>query len=818
LLTTRRDEREDNRGIVRAIAFHLPQFHPIPENDEWWGKGFTEWTNVAAAKPRFPGHFQPHLPADLGFYDLRLPEVRAAQAELAATYGIHGFCYYHYWFNGRQVLERPVNEILKNGEPDFPFCLCWANENWTRRWDGMNDEVLLAQHYNVDDDLAHIRALIPFFLDPRYIRVMDRPFFAVYRASELPEPQRTTDIWRREAERAGLKGLFLVRVESHAEAGDPRSIGFDYSLEFEPRGSMMWDLRSFHRKWWHKHKLGLGEAAFRDNYVVEYANVVRHALAQPMPSYPRIPCVCPGWDNSARRKSAAFIIVDSTPDLYERWLRETVARRHAVIAPDGNSGMSPESLVFINAWNEWGEANHLEPCQRWGRGYLEATQRVLGVGRRTEPIGKETRGSYPTREIELSSAKAAVHLVPVSGRSSQPDPQAAPSDVRVQLCSEESTPTLTIANEHEAEPGTIRAIALHLPQFHPIPENDQWWGKGFTEWTNVLKAQPFFPGHYQPHVPADLGFYDLRLPEVRAAQAELAARYGIYGFCYYHYWFNGHQVLERPVNEIFKSGEPDFPFCLCWANHNWTRRWDGLDDDILLEQRYSAADDLEHIRSLLPFFLDRRYIRIADRPFFAVHCASKLPEPRRTTDLWRREAERAGLKGLFLVSVERDTESTDPRDLGFDYGLEWHPRGWILGDSRVFRRKWWHRQRLGTGEATFRDNFIFEYRDLVERAVAEAPPPHPRIPCVCPGWDNSPRRKTGAFIFAGSTPELYEGWLRQIVRQQNARLALNGNSGISPESLIFINAWNEWAEGTHLEPCKKWGHAYLEATRRALDG
>ena len=139
-------------------------------------------------------------------------------------------------FNGRQVLERPVNEILKSGEPDFPFCLCWANENWTRRWDGMNNEVLLAQHYNADDDLAHIRALIPFFLDPRYTRVMDRPFFAIYRASQLPEPQRTTDIWRREAERAGLKGLFLVRVESHAEAADPRSMGFDCSLQFEPRG------------------------------------------------------------------------------------------------------------------------------------------------------------------------------------------------------------------------------------------------------------------------------------------------------------------------------------------------------------------------------------------------------------------------------------------------------------------------------------------------------------------------------------------------------------------------------------------------------
>ena len=222
---------------MRAIAFHLPQFHPIPENDEWWGKGFTEWTNVVKAKPRFQGHYQPHLPADLGFYDLRLPEARAAQAELAASYGIHGFCYYHYWFQGRQVLEYPVNEILKSRQPNFPFCLCWANEPWSRRWDGSNNEVLLEQRYSASDDLAHIRALIPFFLDPRYIRIGDRPFFAVYRASELPDPQRTCDLWRREVEGAGLKGLFLVRVESHNESGDPRNIGFDCALEFEPRWS-----------------------------------------------------------------------------------------------------------------------------------------------------------------------------------------------------------------------------------------------------------------------------------------------------------------------------------------------------------------------------------------------------------------------------------------------------------------------------------------------------------------------------------------------------------------------------------------------------
>jgi lipopolysaccharide biosynthesis protein len=376
---------------VRAIAFHLPQFHPIPENDEWWGKGFTEWISVVRATPRLRGHYQPHLPADLGFYDLRLPETRAAQAELAAIYGIYGFCYYHYWFHGRQILERPVNEIWKSGEPDFPFCLCWANEPWSRRWDGSNNEVLIEQRYSATDDLTHIRALIPFFHDPRYIRVMDRPFLAVYRASELPDAQRTADLWRREAERSGLKGLFLVRVESHNESGDPRKTGFDFSLEFEPRWAELGRSQIFRRKWWHRHKLGTGEPAFRDNVVYEYEDLVRRALTEPLPAYPRIPCVCPGWDNSPRRKTGAVIFLNSTPERYEGWLREIVNLQAARIGVDGDTGTSPESLVFINAWNEWAEGNHLEPCQKWGRAYLEATRRALQVAANQDAVSGATR-------------------------------------------------------------------------------------------------------------------------------------------------------------------------------------------------------------------------------------------------------------------------------------------------------------------------------------------------------------------------------------------------------------------------------------------
>ena len=363
---------------IRAIAFHLPQFHPIPENDEWWGTGFTEWNNVVQAKPRFSGHYQPHLPADLGFYDLRLPEARAAQAQLAGEYGIYGFCYYHYWFHGRRVLERPVNEIWKSNGPDFPFCLCWANENWTRRWDGLDTEILLEQRYSFEDDVAHIRSLIPFFLDRRYIRVMDRPLFLVYWASNLPEPKRTAEIWRREAEAAGLKGLFLVRVESHLEEGSPQDIGFDCSVEFWPRfyGNLS-QFRIPRRKWWHRRKLKTAEPAFYDNMIFEYEDIIRRALTDPAPAYPRIPCVCPGWDNSARRKESAHIFINSTPEAYGVWLREVVNRRRDAMRCDDNTKLSPQSLVFINAWNEWAEGNHLEPCQRWGRGYLDATRRAL---------------------------------------------------------------------------------------------------------------------------------------------------------------------------------------------------------------------------------------------------------------------------------------------------------------------------------------------------------------------------------------------------------------------------------------------------------
>lgn len=358
---------------ARAIAFYLPQFHPIPENDEWWGKGFTEWTNVAKAKPLFPGHYQPHLPADLGFYDLRVPEVREAQAALAREYGIHGFCYYHYWFNGKRVLERPVNEILASGKPDFPFCLCWANENWTRRWNGQDQDVLLKQVYSPEDDVQHIRSLIPVFKDPRYIKVKGKPFFLIYRIKQLPDPEATIRRWREEVAKAGFPGIYLANVENfYEEQGAAESLSLDAAVEFAPQWECLGSAtgRDTRRMppFFRKKKVGL---PFWVNHVSEYSALVAGMLAKAKTSYLQYRCVTPMWDNTARRKDNAVLLINSTPDIYENWLRETIKN---FVPPS-----SEENFVFINAWNEWAEGNHLEPCQKWGRAYLEATRSALSA-------------------------------------------------------------------------------------------------------------------------------------------------------------------------------------------------------------------------------------------------------------------------------------------------------------------------------------------------------------------------------------------------------------------------------------------------------
>lgn len=344
----------------------------------------------------------------------------------------------------------------------------------------------------------------------------------------------------------------------------------------------------------------------------------------------------------------------------------------------------------------------------------------------------------------------------------------------------------------------IRLIAFYLPQYHPIPENDQWWGKGFTEWTNVTRARPNFVGHEQPHLPADLGFYDLRLAETRQAQAELAHRYGIYGFCYYFYWFSGKRLLHRPLDEVLDSGEPDFPFCICWANESWSRRWDGRDTDILMAQEHSAADDLALIQYLESVLKDRRYIRIHGRPLILVYRIELLDDAARTADTWRQYCRDVGIGEIFLASVQSFGTTEDPRERGFDAAVEFPPHG--IAVSREPRPKLDNPDFVGQ---------IYDYVATAERFMQRPLPGYPLFRAAMPGWDNTARRQDASNIFLGSSPEAYERWLRHVVEQSR---------WLNPpgERIVFVNAWNEWAEGNHLEPDQRYGHAYLRATRRAL--
>jgi lipopolysaccharide biosynthesis protein len=351
---------------VRLIAFYLPQFHPIPENDAWWGKGFTEWRNVVNARPLFRGHYQPHIPADLGFYDLRVPEARVAQADLAREYGIHGFCYYHYWFNGRRLLERPLAEVLASGKPEFPFCICWANENWTRTWDGKQDNILIAQNYSHEDDVAHIKSLLPYLEDHRYIRVHGKPLLLVYRTELLPDPARTAALWRETSLAAGIGDLYLVTIESFQTSHDPKLLGFDAAVEFPPLGLTSSKSASVHLFV----RAGILSKAYVETNILKYKQAVDRFLNSAEPGYLRFHAVTPAWDNTPRRKKNALILNDSNPQQYGAWLRNVVEKTARKLKGD-------ERLVFINAWNEWGEGNHLEPDQKWGRGYLEATKNAL---------------------------------------------------------------------------------------------------------------------------------------------------------------------------------------------------------------------------------------------------------------------------------------------------------------------------------------------------------------------------------------------------------------------------------------------------------
>lgn len=320
----------------------------------------------------------------------------------------------------------------------------------------------------------------------------------------------------------------------------------------------------------------------------------------------------------------------------------------------------------------------------------------------------------------------------------------------------------------------------------------------------MTRARPQFWGHYQPHLPSDLGFCDLRLPEVREEQANLAREYGIHGFCYYHYWFNGERMLDRVFNEVLESGKPDFPFCLCWANETWTKTWAGKDGEILREQKYSTEDDRRHIQFLIKAFKDERYIKVNGRPLFLIyrakHIEGHLPE---MLPVWKEELDKAGIPEPYLCAV-----STPPTE-HFEATVDFFPSD-NTPTTLIDKAKFNLRKRIGINVAKWRHKII-DYSRLVDSEIAKPSSEHKRFLCPVPNWDNSPRKAaTGSLILNNSTPAEFGRWFEYCVRE--TMQSFDGE-----ERIVFVNAWNEWAEGTHLEPDQRWGRGYLEAIRKTLE-
>jgi lipopolysaccharide biosynthesis protein len=346
-------------------------------------------------------------------------------------------------------------------------------------------------------------------------------------------------------------------------------------------------------------------------------------------------------------------------------------------------------------------------------------------------------------------------------------------------------------------------LAFYLPQYHQTPENDQWWGEGFTDWTNVRKAQPLFDGHVQPTVPGELGHYDLADVDVMRAQAELAQAYGLSGFVMHHYWFDGKAVLDTPLRNLLDNPDVDFPFALCWANEHWTRRWDGLDDDVLLAQTYAAGWDKTFYDDLLPALRDPRYIQVDGKPLLVIYRLGQVPEARSVIDRWKQRAADDGLGGLHVLAVtpSRDFEGLPADVLGALDGLVRFPPGSGIGLQSV--------KNLAPGITPGHTGDIYSFDAAADGAdLRTTGPGGLRVhPGVMPGWDNTARRGLDAYVFHGGNPLTFRRWLSR---------AVNAAGAAGPETMVFVNAWNEWAEGAHLEPDARFGRANLEAVRSVL--
>lgn len=376
-----------------TIAFYLPQFYPIAENDSWYGKGFTEWRNVVASRPLFEGHYQPRLPRDLGFYDLRVPEVREQQAALALGHGIDAFCYYHYWFEGQRPLSQIIDDVLEHDTPAMPFCLAWANENWSRHWDASENEILLRQTYSAEDDVLHGQYLLEVLKHPRYLKVNGRPILFIYRAQSLPDSRGTLDRWRAMWREGGVGEVEIVTFDTHGAMEDPAVYGSDSAAQFLPHGVHLTvpEIQP--------------DGCHVGNHVVDYDTVVDHYLQADRPEWTRYECVLPAWDNTPRRGDGKSLLLHgSTPEGYARWLSGAVERA-------GEYG-----VVLINAWNEWAEGAYLEPDMEFGDAYLRATAEVLGASGDVGPSQAVPLSRIPFAvrdrfaELYLDAYKAQVKL------------------------------------------------------------------------------------------------------------------------------------------------------------------------------------------------------------------------------------------------------------------------------------------------------------------------------------------------------------------------------------------------------------------------
>jgi len=371
---------------VNFIAFYLPQYHTIEQNNEWWGEGFTEWSNVAPARPQFTGHYQPHVPDDLGYYDLTDPDVQREQVELAKLYGIGGFCFYFYWFNGKTLLEAPVKNYLDNPDIDFPFCICWANENWTRTWDGMEQNVLIAQEHSPDDDIHFISYVAKYLKDKRAIRVGGKPLLLVYRPQLLPDVRATVARWRQWCRDNGVGEIHLAYTQSF-EKTDPTQYGFDAAIEFPPNNS---DIPTYDGD-------TLETAKDFTGSILDWSPLYQRSENYQTPKYPLYRGLCPAWDNTARRGETSTILVNETPELFEKWAKNAIADTHK------RFNTPSERLVFVNAWNEWAEGCHLEPDQKYGYAWLQAIRNAHECSSGGSSLAK------PAKRIIVTSHDAHPH-------------------------------------------------------------------------------------------------------------------------------------------------------------------------------------------------------------------------------------------------------------------------------------------------------------------------------------------------------------------------------------------------------------------------